>query len=76
MPQSRKRPGNHPYKPQADIPASQRVKGRIMWAILCAVFAFLFAWFGAGSNYLLVIIVSISGGVLGYIVGKAMEEGA
>ncbi len=76
MPLSRKRAGNHQYKPQADIPASQRVKGRVMWAILCAIFAFLFAWFGAGENYIILSLATLSGAVLGYIIGKAMEQDA
>jgi hypothetical protein len=76
MPQSRKRAGNHPYKQQADIPASQRVKGRIMWAILCAIFAFLFAYFGAGENYLVLSLATIAGAVIGFFIGKAMEQDA
>ena len=75
MPQSRKRKG-HPFKKQADIPASQRTKGRIFWAVLLAVFSLLIALFAAGLNIVVLIIAAVAGGTLGYFIGKNMEEDA
>lgn len=75
MPQSRKRKG-HPFKKPADIPASQRTKGRIFWALLLAVFSFLIALFSAGFNIIILIIAAIVGAVIGYLVGKTMEQEA
>lgn len=74
MPQSRKRPGHHEHQTPADVPPSQRVKGRVLWAILCAVFAFLIAYFGAGANYLILGIAAILGALIGFAVGRAMEK--
>lgn len=74
MPQSRKRPGHHEFKTPADIPPSQRVKGRVLWAILCSVFAVLIAYFGAGENYLILAIAAILGAVIGFAIGRAMEK--
>jgi len=76
MPQSRKRPGHHEYKTPADIPPSQRVKGRVLWAILCTVFALLIAYFGAGANYVVLLIAGVLGAVIGYAIGRAMEKDA
>lgn len=73
MPQSRKRKG-HPFKKPSDIPASQRTKGRILWAILIGVFSFLIALFAAGLNYVVLSIVLFAGALVGYFIGKAMEE--
>lgn len=75
MPQSRKRHGHHYQKP-ADIPASQRTKGRIIWAILFAVFGVIIAFFAAGDNYIVLIIAAIVAGLIGYAVGKNMEQAA
>ena len=75
MPQSRKRHG-HPYQKPAEIPASQRTKGRIIWAILFAVFGVLIAFFAAGSNYVVLIITAVVAGIIGYAVGKNMEQAA
>ena len=73
MPESRKRPG-HPYQKPADIPARQRVKGKIMWAILFSVFGLLIAYFAVGANYLVLIVVTLVAGIIGYIIGKKMEK--
>lgn len=75
MPESRKRPG-HPFQKEAAIPAKQRVKGRVFWAILFAVFGGLIALFAAGSNYIVLAIVAVVSGIIGYVVGKAMEKDA
>jgi hypothetical protein len=72
MPQSRKRPG-HRYEKPADIPASQRTKGRIVWALLFAVFGFLITFF-ASNNYIVPTVGAIAGAVIGYYTGKAMEK--
>jgi hypothetical protein len=73
MPESRKRPG-HPYQKAADIPAKQRVKGRVIWAILLGVFGLLIALFAAGNNYIVLASATIIGAIIGYVVGKKMEE--
>lgn len=75
MPQSRNRAG-HQYQKPSTVPASQRVKGRIVWAILFAVFAGLIALFAAGESYVALAIGVILGAVVGYVVGKNMERNA
>ena len=74
MPESRKRPGHHPMKGTTDIPKSQRVKGRVIWAILFAVFAFLLFYFGVGNNYPILALVTVAGAAAGYFMGMQMEK--
>lgn len=74
MPQSRKRHG-HKYQKPSDIPASQRTKGRIIWAILFAVFGVVLAFF-ATDNYIVLIVAALVAGLIGYTVGKNMEQAA
>jgi hypothetical protein len=76
MPHSRKRPGHHPYKKAADIPASQRTNGKFTWALLFAIFGFLITFFAAGMNYIALAAGSIIAGIIGYIIGKNMERAA
>ncbi len=73
MPQSRKRKG-HPFRKPSDIPASQRTKGRIFWALLLAVFSVLIALFSVGLNILVLVGAAIAGAVVGYFIGKRMEK--
>ena len=75
MPESRKRSG-HPYKRKADIPTKQRVKGRVIWAILFGVFGLLIALFAVGSNYVVLITATIISALIGYVVGHKMENDA
>lgn len=75
MPQSRKRHTHHPAKPSG-IPASQRTKGRITWAVLFAVFGLLVGFFAAGDNYVGLIIGAGIGALIGYFIGKNMEQAA
>ena len=75
MAENKKRPG-HPYRKKADIPASQRTKGRVVWAILIAVFAVLVAFFAAGDNWTALIIAAVIGAAIGYSIGKWMEKEA
>lgn len=75
MPRSRQRQG-HDYQKPADIPASQRVKGRVFWAILFAVFGLGIAYFAAGDNWLVLLIGAALGAVIGYYAGKSMEKDA
>ena len=75
MPQSRKRRG-HQYQKPSDIPASQRTKGRIIWAILFAVFGAVLAFFAAGDNWIILIIAALVGALIGYAIGKNMERAA
>jgi hypothetical protein len=74
MPQSRKRHGHHPYQKSSAIPAKQRTKGRVTWAILFAVFGFLITFFAAGSNLILLSIVTIIAALIGYIIGRNLEK--
>lgn len=73
MPESRNRPG-HPFQKPADIPSSQRVKGKIMWALLLAVFGLLISYFAAGSNYIVLIVATLAAAIIGYFIGKKMEK--
>jgi hypothetical protein len=75
MPESRNRPGHHHQK-KAGIPSKQRVKGRVIWAILFAIFGFLIALFAAGENYAAWGIVAAIGAIIGYAIGKSMEQDA
>lgn len=75
MPQSRNRHG-HDFQKPAAIPARQRVKGRVIWAILFAVFGLLISWFAAGTNYVILTICAIVGAIIGYVIGKKMERDA
>ena len=75
MPESRKRKG-HPFKKTSDIPASQRTKGRVFWALLLAVFSALIALFAAGLNIIILVIAAIAGAAIGYFIGKNMEQDA
>ena len=73
MPESRKRPG-HPYQKPADIPASQRVKGKILWALLLGVFGLLISYFAVGTNYKILIVATLVAGIIGFVIGKKMEK--
>lgn len=73
MPRSRKRAGHHFQKP-SDIPSSQRTKGRIIWAILFAVFGFALTFFGVGDNWIVLIVATLIAGLIGYAIGKNMEH--
>lgn len=75
MPESRNRAG-HQYQKPADVPASQRVRGRIMWAILFAIFGLGIAFFAAGGNWIVLTIGAILGALIGYFAGKSMEKDA
>ena len=75
MPQSRKRPGHHQQRSHA--PGSkQKGKGKIIWAILFAVFGLLIAMFATMDNYTVWIIGAIIGGTLGFVIGKNLEKQA
>ena len=56
-----------------DIPASQRTKGHIVWALLFAVFGLLIGLF-ASEGYVVPIAGSVVGGLIGYFTGKNMEK--
>ena len=75
MPESKKRKG-HPFRKPSDIPASQRTKGRTFWGILIAVFGLLIALFSAGLNYIVLAVAAIVGYLIGYFIGKNMEQEA
>ncbi len=76
MPQSRKRPGHHEYRKPSAIPSKQRTKGRIVWGILFSVFGLLISFFASSGNYIPLIIGTIAGFIIGYIVGIKMEQDA
>jgi len=73
MPQSRKRPGHHEFHKPSPIPSKQRTKGRYTVAILFAVFGLIVGLFAASDNILVLIIATLIGALLGYIIGKNME---
>lgn len=73
MPRSRQRPG-HDYQKPADVPASQRVKGRAFWAILFAIFGLGIAFFAGGTNWVYLLVGALLGAVIGYYAGKSMEK--
>jgi len=75
MPKSRKRHG-HPHHQAGGIPASQRTKGRIIWAILFSVFAIVLTFFAAGENVIALIVAAVVGAGIGYLIGKNMERAA
>ncbi len=75
MPESRQRPG-HTYQKPADVPSSQRVKGRVIWAILFAIFGLGIAFFAAGDNWLVLLAGALVAAVIGYFAGKSMEQDA
>ena len=75
MPESRNRPG-HPHQKKADIPAKQRVKGRVIWAILFAIFGGLIALFATGDDYIVILLVAAAAAAIGFVVGKNMEQDA
>jgi len=72
----RRKHHHHSTPKHIDIPSSQRTKGRIIWAILFAVFGFALAFFAAGDNWIVLIIITIIGGLIGYAIGKNMEQAA
>jgi len=73
MPESRKRPGHH-YQEPADIPARQRVKGKIIWALFFGVFGFLISYFAAGTNYPVLVVATLVAGIIGYFIGQRMAK--
>ena len=75
MPQSRKRSG-HQYQKPASVPARQRAKGTVVWAVLFAVFGLMIAFFAAGTNYIALAVGLLAGAATGYLVGKRMETEA
>lgn len=75
MPQSRNRHG-HRYQKPAAIPASQRVKGRAIWAVLFAVFGFAIIYFASEGSWLMLLIGTLVGALIGYFAGRSMEEDA
>ena len=76
MPRSRKRQGHHDYHQPSAIPARQRTKARTIWAILFGVFALIMAFFAAGDNYVILIAAAVIGALIGYVVGKTVEQDA
>lgn len=75
MPESRKRPGHHEYRKPADIPASQRAKGRVIATILLGIFGFLILYFGTNDGIIWPAVGGLLGCVAGYFIGKRMERG-
>jgi hypothetical protein len=67
---------HHPTPKHIDIPPAQRTRGRIIWAILFAVFAVILTFFAAGDSWIALAIAAIIGGLIGYAVGKNMEQAA
>ncbi len=77
MPQSRKRHAHHEYQKPADIPATQRTKGRIIWAVLLGAFGLIIAWSASDNNVAVALVIgALAGAVIGYFIGRRMEENA
>lgn len=76
MPQSRKRHGHHEHRQPSAIPARQRTRGRMIWAILFAVFGIIVGFFASGLNYLVLVLCALAGAAVGYVIGKNMEQDA
>jgi hypothetical protein len=75
MPQSRHRHGHQFQKPAA-IPSSQRVKGRIIWAVLFAVFGLAIVYFASEASWIVILGGALVGALIGYFAGKSMEQDA
>ena len=75
MPQSRHRPG-HPFQKPGSIPSSQRVKGRVIWAILFAVFGIAIVYFASSGSWVIILLGAVAGAIIGYVAGKSMEQDA
>lgn len=73
MPTSRNRK-KAPRPTPSEVPASQRVKSRYVWAILLAVFGVIIAFFAVGLNYIALIIGGLIGAIGGYFIGKKMVK--
>lgn len=74
MAQSRKRHG-HTYHKPANIPAKQRTKGRVIFALLFGAFGFIISLF-AFNSYVGMLAGILVGALIGYFVGKQMEQEA
>jgi hypothetical protein len=75
MPESRHRPG-HPFQKPAAVPSGQRVKGRLIWAILFAVFGAAIVYFASEGSWLIILIGATIGAIIGYVAGRSMEQDA
>ena len=73
MPASRKRKIPPKTRP-SEVPASQRVRARTIWAILLAVFGMAVAFFASGTNYYAIAIGGLIGAFSGYFIGKQMAQ--
>lgn len=74
---AQKRKHHHHATPKhTDIPPRQRTKGRIIWAILFAVFGLILSFFAAGDSWVVLIVAAIVAGLIGYAIGKNMEQAA
>jgi predicted phage tail protein len=76
MPESKKRQGHHVHHQPSTIPPGPRTKGRIIWAILLGIFGLLVAFFAAGTNYIALAAGVLIGALIGYTIGKSMENEA
>jgi hypothetical protein len=75
MPQSRKRHG-HPHQKSADIRASQRTTGHLIWALLVGAFGMIIGYFASGGSVLALLAGAIVGALLGWMLGNKMERDA
>lgn len=75
MAQNRKRPGQT-GKRTADVPASQRTSGHLMWALLVGVFGAMIGYFASGGSVGGAAVGLLSGGALGWYLGTRMEKDA
>jgi uncharacterized membrane protein YjjP (DUF1212 family) len=75
MPESRHRPG-HLFQKPAAIPSGQRVKGRLIWAVLFAVFGAAIVYFASEGSWLIILSGATVGALIGYFAGRSMEQDA
>lgn len=69
-----KKPHGEPFPKHADVPYHQRIKGKIMWAILFGIFGLLISYFAAGPKYMILTAGTLVAAIIGYFIGKKMEK--
>ncbi|HEX6334796.1 MAG TPA: hypothetical protein VFZ78_11255 [Flavisolibacter sp.] len=73
MAQTRKK---HPKAPPRNPgrEARQKTRGRIIWALLFAIFGFTIGVVSTEDNYFVPALALVAGAVAGYFVGRAIDR--